>query len=314
MAVAIGIALVAVNTTSAQITSINGVAVEPRVFDDAPNAKLTAITNYPTVIFFETNVASATGFADRDVWYFSADGGATPYLVQSNDYFSASFTITMSGGVSGLDFEGGFLFSDPSGNFGGDCQIFVVANNGVIFQGGGPSYYPFSPAAGGFPGAGGEVPNYVKGQTYTLGLNYVVDPNTGANAFQYSVNGQFAASKAGDTYFDLSPGQFVGTAGDFLGAYFQIGTQTVATNAANYGLGVFQNISIGPPVVASVPFNMAANGNQSVVYWPPSSTNFVVQTSADLTNWTTITNGTPVVGISVTNTSPASFFRLQYQP
>jgi hypothetical protein len=111
----------------------------------------------------------------------------------------------------------------------------------------------------------------------------------------------------------LATNQIVGlNPGDFLGGYFQI--QTVATNATNSGLAVFQDIAIGPPVISSVPFNIAGNGNNSVIYWPPGSTNFVVQSSPDLTTWTTVTNGAPVVGIAVTNGTPASFFRLQYQP
>jgi hypothetical protein len=311
IAAATGLALAAANDTFAQISTINGIAIKPRVFDDIPSATLITVTNDSTVIFNETNVTSSTGFANRDVWYFSADGGSTPYLFQSNDYFSASFKATITGGTPGKDIEAGFLFSDPSGNFGGDLQI-IATGSGVVFQGGGPSYYPFSPLAGGFPGKGGSVANYVEGRTYTFGLNFVQDPNTGLDAFQYSVNGQYAASAPNNTYFDLGAGQFIGSPGDFLGGYFQI--QTVSNNPANAGLVVFQDISIGPPVIANVPFNVAENGNQSVIYWPPGSTNFVVQTSLDLTNWTTITNGTPVAGISVTNTSQAGFFRLQYQP
>jgi hypothetical protein len=61
--------------------------------------------------------------------------------------------------------------------------------------------------------------------------------------------------------------------------------------------------------------NIAFNGNQSVLYYPAGATNFVVQTSTNLssTNWTTVTNGTPIQGIVVTNSSPAAFFRLQFQ-
>src|SRR5208283_3268090 len=99
------------------------------------------------------------------------------------------------------------------------------------------------PAAGGYPGAGGSVPNYALGQTYTMGLNYVVDPNTGMNAFQYSVNGQFAASSPGDTYFDLGPGVGAGSiGGNLLGGYFQI--QTDKNNPNNDGTAVFSNIRI----------------------------------------------------------------------
>ena len=307
-AATVGLAFAAV-TTQAQVTTVNSAQIKPRVFDDIPGATLTTISNYPTEISFtEQNVSSASGFANRDVWYFSADGGSTAYTFQSNDYFNASFTLTLTGGTPGFDLEAGFLFSDPSGNFGGDLQS-VITGAGVVFQGGGPSYYPFSPAAGGFPGAGGSVSNYVEGETYTMGLNYVLDPNTGKNAFQYSVNGQFAASSAGNPYFDLGAGQFLGSAGDTLGGYFQI--QTDASNPTNTGTVVFGNIVLVP----QLNLNIAVNGNQSVLYWPAGATNFVVQTSTNLssTNWTTVTNGVPIMGITVPNSSPAAFYRLQAQ-
>jgi len=314
MAAAIGLAFAAVYSTQAQISSINGVVIKPRVFDDVPTATLTVVTNGSTVIFSETNVTSASGYANRDVWYFSNDGGVTPYEFQSNNYFSASFKATVTGGTPTYDIETGFLFSNPSGDLGGGGDLQLLANGvGVVFEGGGPSYYPFSPLAGGYPGAGGRVENYVEGKTYTFGLNYVQDPNNGMNAFQYSINGQYAASAPGNTYFDLPSGDIIGSnPGDNLGAYFQIGT--VSNNPANAGLVVFQDIAIGPPVIAPVSFNIAANGNQSVIFWPPGSTNFVVQTSPDLTTWTTVTTGTPVAGIEVTNATPAAYFRLQYQP
>jgi hypothetical protein len=246
-AVVTGLCLAAANGAYAQISSINSVIVVPRVFNDVPGATLTTFSSYPSVTFVEQNV-SGSGFANRDVWYFSNNGGTSAYQIQANNYFNASFNVTLSGGSPGFDLEAGFLFSNPSGNFGGDLQSLVTAS-GVVFQGGGPSYYPFSPAAGGFPGAGGSVPNYALGQTYTMGLNYVLDPNTGKNAFEYSVNGQFAASSAGNPYFDLGPGQSVGSLGDTLGGYFQIGQDP--SNPSNAGLGVFSNIKITPAPEAS---------------------------------------------------------------
>jgi hypothetical protein len=76
-----------------------------------------------------------------------------------------------------------------------------------------------------------------------MGLNYVVDPNTGMNAFQYSVNGQYAASSPGDTYFDITPVNSPFASGDTLGGYFQIQT-TGNVNSPNAGSAVFSDISI----------------------------------------------------------------------
>lgn len=243
-AAVVGLSLVAVNATYGQVSSINSAYIDPRVFNDVPGATLTTGNNYPNGIsFVEQGVSAPTGFANRDVWYFSNNGGTSPYQFQNNDHFDASFNVTLYGGTSGYDLEAGWLFSNPSGNFGGDLQSIVSAN-GTVAQFGGPSYYPFSPAAGGYPGAGGSVANYSTGETYTMGLNYVVDPATGMNAFQYSVNGQFAASSPGDTYFDLAAGQGVGGNGNYLGGYFQIGNDP--NNPNNSGVAVFNDINISP--------------------------------------------------------------------
>jgi len=245
-ATVIGLAFVAVNATFAQVSSINSAIVVPRVFNDVPSATFTPVNNYASSISFTEQNVSGSGFANRDVWYFSEDGGASAYQFQNNDYFNASFGVTLTGGSPGKDLEAGWLFSNPSGNFGGDLQSLVTAG-GVVVQFGGPSYYPFSPAAGGYPPAAGSsppggVPNYALGQTYTMGMSYVLDPNTGMNAFEYSVNGVSALSAPGNPYFDLGPGQFLGSPGDRLGGYFQI--QQDPNNPSNTGEAVFSNISI----------------------------------------------------------------------
>ena len=60
---------------------------------------------------------------------------------------------------------------------------------------------------------------------------------------------------------------------------------------------------------------MATVGNQTVLYWPASATNFVLQRVGSLasTNWLTVTNGIPLTGVVLSNSTPPGFFRL-YQP
>ncbi len=246
VAALIGLFLAVTGGAYAQVSSINSAIIVPRVFNDIPGAAFTSANSYPgSISLTESGVSQPAGFANRDVGDFANNGGVRAYQFQNNDYFNASFNLTLTGsGTSGIDLEAGWLFSNPSGGFGGDLQSLVTAS-GVVVQFGGPSYYPFSPAAGGFPGAGGSVPNYTLGQTYTMGLDYVVDPNTGMNAFQYSVNGQFAASSPGDTYFDLPAGEGAGSiGGNPLGGYLQI--QNDPNNPNNFGDAVFSNIMIGP--------------------------------------------------------------------
>jgi hypothetical protein len=222
--------------------TMNGAYMDIHAFNDAPSSIATPNYSYPSITFNEANVVngSASGL-ERDVWYFSNDGGADPYTFQSGDYFTASFNLTLTGGTPGIDLEGGFLFSNPSGGFGGDDQIAAIGqggNAGTVAQFGGPSYYPFSPEAGGYPGKGGSVPNYVLGQTISMTFIYTVDPNTGANAFEYAVNGQYAASAVGDDYFDLGSGSVVGNPGDYLGGYFQLTPTPEPSTLALLSLGL----------------------------------------------------------------------------
>jgi hypothetical protein len=245
-----------------QISSINSAYIHEGVFNDMPGATRTFNNSYPgSITLSESNVSRTnSGGLNRDVWYFSNNGGASAYQFNAGNYFTASFSVTLSGGTSGVDMEAGFLFSNPAGTWGGDNQV-VVVNNGVVAQFGGPSYYPFSPAAGGYPGVGGSVPNYVVGQTYTMTMIYTVDPHTGNNAFEYAVNGQFGASAAGNPYFDLGAGLSIGALGDNLGGYFQIGN---APN--NSGSAVFSNISI-TPIIVPEPSALALAGVGMTLAW-----------------------------------------------
>jgi hypothetical protein len=56
----------------------------------------------------------------------------------------------------------------------------------------------------------------------------------------------------------------------------------------------------------------SAGSGQTAIFWPAGATNYVLQSSTNLssTNWTAVTNGMPIIGVILTNTSPASYFRL----
>jgi hypothetical protein len=248
----VGLCLAAASGAYAQVSSINSVIIS-HVFNDIPGATPSSFNSYPgNVTLNESGVSRpASGGANRDVWYFSNNGGVSAYQFQNNNYFNASFNITLAGNgnPASVGLEAGWLFSNGSGSFGGDLQS-LVTGAGVVVQFGGPSYYPFSPAAGGYPPAAGSsppggVPNYTEGQTYAMGLNYILDPNTGRNAFEYSVNGVFALSPTGDPdphtrYFDLGAG--VGVGSNPLGGYFQIGNDP--SHANNNGTATFSAITI----------------------------------------------------------------------
>jgi hypothetical protein len=237
-AILVSLLLAAASGAHAQVSSINSATIIPRVFNDVPGAVGTYINSYPgSITLGESGMSAPTGYADRDVWYFSNNGGVSPYQFQNGDYFNASFNLTLTGSSTPtIDLEAGWLFSNPGGTWGGDLQS-IVKKDGEVVQFGGPSFFGFSPANGGT-----SVPNYTLGATYLMGLNYVLDPNTGNNAFQYSVNGVYATSSPGDTYFDLGAGVSIGSPGDKLGGYFQI--QNDPANPNNFGQAVFGDITI----------------------------------------------------------------------
>src|SRR5512143_1189277 len=89
---------VAVNAAFAQISTINSATYHPREFNDVPGSTLTVVSNFPSLIAFEDqNVSAATGFANRHVWRFSNDLGATPYHFSNNDFFTVTMTLTLTG-------------------------------------------------------------------------------------------------------------------------------------------------------------------------------------------------------------------------
>ena len=55
-----------------------------------------------------------------------------------------------------------------------------------------------------------------------------------------------------------------------------------------------------------------APGRQSVLYWPVSSTNYVLQTTTNLAspNWVTASNAVTVNAATVTNSAPSGYYRL----
>src|SRR5882757_241193 len=60
--------------------------------------------------------------------------------------------------------------------------------------------------------------------------------------------------------------------------------------------------------------NIAPAGNQSVLYYAFSPTNYILQSSTNLasTNWVTAKEAVVVTAAAVSNSSPAKFYRLFY--
>src|ERR1035437_8090607 len=74
---------------------------------------------------------------------------------------------------------------------------------------------------------------------------------------------------------------------------------------------------VHPALAQLTNLGIAPAGNQTVLFWPTTFTNYVLQSTTNLAspNWVLVTDAVPVtvsnnVTITVTNTSPARFFRL----
>ena len=225
-----GLCLVAASGAYAQVSTINSAIVNPRVWNDEPGATLTTAALYPAVIAFdESHVSGATGFANRDTWQFSNNGGTSAYQFQNGDYFNASMTLQLSGSPTSPRKEAGFLFSTANA---GDIQFIVNTDGHEVVQFGGISFFSFNAAPFSM--------TYNSGNLITLGLNYFLDTATGNNALQFFANGNASP------VFDFASGAGIGN-GSTLGGYFQIVNDPA--NPANSGTAVFQNISIVPAPV-----------------------------------------------------------------
>jgi len=226
----LGLALGCATEALAQVTSINSAVITPRVFNDVPGATFFPVNQYPSAVSLsEFGVSAPTGYANRDVWQFSNNGTA-PYQFQNNDYFNASFTLTLLGFPISPRKEAGFLFSTASQ---GDIQFVVNTDGHEVVQFGGISFYSFNANNG---------MTYNSGDAITLGMRYFMDGN-GDNALQFSANGVTSP------VFDFAPGAGIGN-GSTLGGYLQV--QNDPSNPGNGGQAIFQHIAIPEPGTLSL--------------------------------------------------------------
>ena len=225
-----GLCFVASTGAYAQISSINSAIIVPRVFNDYPGATGNYINNYATSITLgesgEYNTGSS-GFANRDEWFFSNNGGSSAYTLGAFDYFTASMTLNVTGNTT-ADNEAGFIIPNPPGGLpGGDLQFIADPQSGFLGMFGGSGYW-------------NSGLTYTAGETVTLGMQYFYDTANSVNAFQFWVNA--GSGNIYSTVQDLPSGTTL--AGGNLGAYFQLAGVDNSTGPGNSGQAVFGNISI----------------------------------------------------------------------
>ncbi|HXB60127.1 MAG TPA: PEP-CTERM sorting domain-containing protein [Candidatus Acidoferrales bacterium] len=221
-----GICLVA-SGAYAQLSSINSAVLDTRVFNDYPGATGNYINSYPgSITLGEAGEFGATGFANRDEWFFS-NNGTSAYALGANDFFTASMTLNVTGPTT-VDDEAGFLIPNtPSGLPGGDLQFIADPASGFLGMFGGSGFW-------------NSGLTYTAGETVTLGMQYFFDSVNSVDAFQFWVN-----AGSGNIYSpvqDLPSGDNL--VGGNLGAYYQL--QGMTTAPGSTGQAVFGNIQLGP--------------------------------------------------------------------
>lgn len=217
----IGLCLAVANGAYAQVGSINSAVYNTREYNDIPGATLIPVLVYPNaIVFSEQNVSQVGGFANRDVWRFSNNGGTSAYAFANNDYFHISMTLQLVGNPTSPRKEAGFLFDTA----GGQGQFIVNTDGHEIVAFGGPLPFYAFPAT------------FDSSEIVTLGMTYFLDSNTGLRSIIYSANGVDSPIK---TFSNTEQGIIDGST---LGGYFQIVNDP--NNPSNSGTAVFQNISV----------------------------------------------------------------------
>ena len=145
------------------------------------------------------------------------------------------------------------------------------------------------------------------------------------NIYKYTTNGTqsiFVSSGLHNPYalaFDTTGNLFEADEGSGSIYKFTNNVGTLSSTFVTFATGLTHpsylafGTTATPQSVPSV--SIATVANQSVLFWSASSTNYILQSATNLSspNWTTVSNGTSIIGVTVTNTLPAQFFRIQPQ-
>jgi uncharacterized repeat protein (TIGR03803 family) len=175
-------------------------------------------------------------------------------------------------------------------NGGGYTELYAFANStdgsrpfGRLLQGTGKALYGTASAGG----ANSHGTVFVINQD---GSGFDVLDNFGLG------------SDGGGPSAGVVQGMFTGNTGVLYGT---------TAYGGNRGVGTVFALLLNPPL-SITPVSSQTASNQAVVFWPAWALNYTLQTTTNLASgpWATVSNGVPVAGVQVTNTGPASYFRL----
>ena len=137
----IGLCLVAAN---AQAATVNGYAINPRVFNDNPGSTLVitppVIPSNPATFNIHDAYSGPFSGANRHDILASSDGGATPHIFGIDDSFTFTTRLTLTDGFNSPRKEAGIRINSSPASGIGDMLFIVNSDAGeiVTFGGGGP--------------------------------------------------------------------------------------------------------------------------------------------------------------------------------
>jgi hypothetical protein len=227
---AIGICLVA-SGAYAQVTSINSAKITPRVFNDYPGATGNYVNSYPGSITLgesgEFNPPGPGTFANKDIWQFSNNGGASAYTLGAGDtLMTISATLTLGPDTGTLDNEAGWNIPNVNGTLPGGDLFFIAKACQDHFLGffGGPGFW-------------NSGISYVAGTSAKMTATYWQTGATGN--MQFSVTDGITVTSPVESWTGS-------LAGDTVGAYYQLQGVNSPTGPGTSGQAVWSNITIVP--------------------------------------------------------------------
>lgn len=306
-----------------------------------PNAGINRVMQ-----FTSGGVGSIFANTSSGAWALAFDSAGNVYVATPGDNSIRKFspagsdlgvfaTLGTSGGSgpTGLAFDsaGNLYASDANDN---TIKKFTAAGAGSVFANTG-LFYPIGLAfdtAGNLYAANGNANNIRKFSPTGTDLG-VFASSGGASPYGLafdSTGNLYVANNGGGGIVKITPagsgsvfanpaatpvGLAFDSAGNLYASYNQLNT-IKKFSPTGTDLGDFASTGLNSPMLIAIKLkptlNIASSGSQSVLFWPASGTNYILQSTTNLAspNWTTATDAVPVIAFTVTNTSPARFFRL----
>lgn len=219
----------------------NSAYVETRLWNDCPTSTITTVNTYPSEVSITDADRDCFGYANKHIWKFSSDGGATPAWFENCSMYEFCADVTVTGDGNG---EAGIHVS-PWWYRGDGAFMLNYQTGEIACFGGRLPFYSFTAAYG---------VHYVKGTKVTCKIAY--NPRNLNAAFPGEI--KYLLYMGGTTYdsgwlnFDMgnpNPGE-----GDVHGLYGALSLHTVGGFFQPYmGAGVpvtntvkFENICFNP--------------------------------------------------------------------